>query len=32
MAYLCNKKDIETGLLLSQSLCFKAHKTYIATI
>jgi len=32
MAYLRNKKDFVTGLLLSQSLSFKAHKTYIAAI
>jgi len=32
MAYLCNKKDFDTGLLLSQSLSCKAYKTYVATI
>jgi len=32
MAYLRNKKDFDTGLLLSQSLSCKAYKTYIATI
>jgi len=31
-AYLRNNKDLETGLLLSQSLSFKAYKTYIAAI
>jgi len=29
MAYLRNKKDFDTGLLLSQSLSCKAYKTYI---
>jgi len=32
MAYLRNKKDFDTGLLLSQSLSCKAYETYIATI
>jgi len=32
MAYLRNKKDFHTGLLLSQSLSCKAYKTYIAAI
>jgi len=32
MAYLHNKKDIDTGLLFSQSLSCKAYKTYIAAI
>jgi len=32
MAYLPNKKDFDTGLLLSQSLRCKAYKTYIAAI
>jgi len=27
MAYFRNKKDFETGLLLSHSLSFKAYKT-----
>jgi len=29
MARLRNKKEFETGLLLSQGLSFKAYKTYI---
>jgi len=32
MAYLRNKKDFETGLLLSQSLSFKAYNTFITAI
>jgi len=32
MAYLRNKKDFDTGLLLSQSSNCKTYKTYIATI
>ena len=32
MASLHNKKDFEIGLLLSQSLRFKAYKTYITAI
>jgi len=32
MAYLRNKKDFDTGLLLNQSLSCKAYRTYIATI
>jgi len=32
MAYLGNKKDFDTGLLLSQSLSCKAYKTHIAAI
>jgi len=32
MAYLRNKKDFDTGLLLSQCLSCKAYKMYIATI
>jgi len=32
MAYLRNKKDFDTLLLLSQSLSCKAYKTYIADI
>jgi len=32
MSYLRNKKDFDTGLLLSQSLSCKAYKTYTAAI
>ena len=32
MAFLHNEKDLETGLHLSQSLSFKAYKTYITAI
>jgi len=32
MAYLRNKSDFDTGLLLSQSLSCNAYKTYIAAI
>jgi len=32
MAYLRNKKDFETGLLLSQSLSFKAYNMFITAI
>jgi len=32
MAYLRNKNDFETELVLSQGLSFKAYKMYITTI
>jgi len=32
VAYLRNKKDFDTGLLLSQSFSCKAYKAYIAAI
>jgi len=32
MAYLRNKKDFDTGLLLSQGLSWEAYKTYITAI
>jgi len=32
MAFLHNEKELETGLLLSQNLSFKAYKTYITAI